>query len=139
MRFKYLRDPLFMACVALYIANRLVLRPLLPFAFLDCYVNDLVCIPFWVPIMLIGMRRCRLRCDDAPPRSYEILVPLIVWSVVFEYWLPHSDLLSGLVIADHFDILCYVVGALVAGLFWKHHYRKRDIPYHDIAEAPGEE
>ena len=126
MRFKYLRDPLFVICVALYIANRCVLEPLLPFAFLDCYVNDLICIPFWVPIMLAGMRQCRVRCDDAPPKSHEILIPLIVWSIVFECWLPHSNLLSAFVVADHLDVMCYVVGALVAGVFWKHYYQRQN-------------
>lgn len=30
VRFKYLRDPLFLACTALYLLNRLLLRPLWP-------------------------------------------------------------------------------------------------------------
>ncbi len=128
MRFKYLRDPLFLACVALYFTNRLVLKPLLPSVFLHSYLNDLICIPFWVPIMLAGMRFCRLRHNDAPPRPHEILVPLLTWSVVFECWLPHSNISSGLAVADHLDILCYVVGATIAGLFWRHYSRQGDQP-----------
>jgi hypothetical protein len=122
MRFKYMRDPLFLACLALYLANRFVFEPLLSLGFFRCYVNDLICIPFWVPIMLFGMRRCRMRRDDDPPRSFEILIPLILWSAVFECWLPGSGLLAGRVVADHLDVLCYVVGACAAAAFWQYYY-----------------
>ena len=125
MRFKYLRDPFFIACVALYFVNRLLLKPLLPSVLLRSYLNDLICIPFWVPIMLFLSRKCRLRGHDDPPRPYEILVPLVLWSVIFELWLPHTSTFAGLATADHLDILCYTIGGLVAALFWKSYYRKR--------------
>jgi hypothetical protein len=123
MTYKYLRDPLFLFCFALYFANRWLFKPLLPNAFSQCYLNDLICIPFWVPIMLYGMRRLRLRSDDAPPQSYEILIPLLLWSFVFEYWLPYTSLLHGRTVSDPVDILFYTLGALAASLFWKRWYR----------------
>jgi hypothetical protein len=125
MAFKYLRDPLFLFCVGLYFLNRFVLKPYVPLSFFRNHLNDVICIPFWVPIMLYMMRKCRLRGDDDPPRSYEILVPLILWSFVFEVWLPTTSLFHGLAFADPMDVLSYVVGALLAAILWKWSYRRR--------------
>ncbi len=123
MAYKYLRDPLFVFCFALYFANRWLFKPLLPNTFSQCYLNDLICIPFWVPIMLHFLRRLHLRADDAPPQSYEILIPLVLWSLLFELWLPNTPLLQGRAISDHTDILFYTLGGLLASLFWKRWYR----------------
>ncbi|MBM4024505.1 MAG: hypothetical protein FJ280_03755 [Planctomycetes bacterium] len=125
MPYKYLRDPLFVLCFAMYFANRWLFKPWWPNSFSHCYLNDLICVPFWVPILLYVMRRLRLRADDAPPRSYEILIPLILWSAVFELWLPHTPLFQGRAFSDHADILFYSLGALVASLFWRQWYRNR--------------
>jgi hypothetical protein len=124
MPYRYLRDPLFVFCFALYFVNRWLFKPYLPNTFSQCYLNDLICIPFCVPIMLYGMRRLHLRANDAPPQSYEILIPLILWSFLFEYWLPYTALFRGRMVADHVDILCYTLGALAASLFWKAWYRR---------------
>jgi hypothetical protein len=123
MAYRYLRDPLFTFCFALYFANRWLFKPFLPNTFSQCYLNDLICIPFWVPIMLYFLRRLHLRADDAPPQSYEILIPLVLWSLLFELWLPYTPLLRGRAISDHTDILCYTLGGLLASLFWKGWYR----------------
>jgi hypothetical protein len=122
MRFRYLRDPLFLTCLALYFVNRLLLKPLLPWTFLHSYLNDVICIPFWVPIMLYLMRRSRLRDGDDPPRSYEILIPLMLWSVVFEVWLPQTETFGRLVTSDYLDVLSYTAGAMLAAVFWKRYY-----------------
>ena len=126
MAYRYLRDPLFVSCFALYFANRWLFKPWLPNAFSQCYLNDLICIPFWVPIMLYGMHRLHLRANDAPPQSHEILLPLILWSFVFEYWLPYTPLFQGRVTSDYTDILFYTLGALSACLFWKRWYRVKE-------------
>jgi hypothetical protein len=127
MTYGYLRDPLFVFCFALYFANRWLFKPWLPNAFSQCYLNDLICIPFWVPIMLYGMRRLHLRANDDPPQSYEILIPLILWSFVFEYWLPYTALFQGRATSDYADILFYTLGALAACLFWKRWYRNQRV------------
>jgi hypothetical protein len=122
VRFLYLRDPLFLACVATYFVNRLVLKAIWKTGFVHAHLNDLICIPFWVPIMLWGQRHFRLRRTDGPPDASEIIIPLIVWSWVFEVILPASGLLGELCVADHRDILWYSVGALGAGVFWRWWY-----------------
>jgi hypothetical protein len=125
MAFRYLKDPLFLACLGLYFANRWLLKPLFPGGFFHAYLNDLICIPFWVPIMLWLMRKTRLRADDAPPQWYEILLPLLVWSAAFELVVPGLGSFRRVAVADARDILAYTVGALLSALFWKAWYRPR--------------
>ena len=79
------------------------------------------------------MRRIGLRWEDGPPRSYEILVPLLLWSAVFELWLPCMSLFRGRAFADPLDILAYTAGALVAAVFWRAWYRERRAP--TVADA----
>lgn len=123
MRFRYLKDPLFVFCVTLYFINRCVLKPYFPNWFSMGYLNDVICIPFWVPIMLWFMKKARLRNDDGPPTGSEILIPLIIWSWVFEAYLPFTSFFKHLATSDYMDIFSYTVGAFFAALFWKLWYR----------------
>ena len=125
MRFRYLLDPLFLVCLVLYFVNRWVLRSLMPGCFFGSHLNGLICIPFCVPIMLFILRQLRLRPDDSPPHSYEIIVPLLLWSLIFEIWLPTVAAFRGLATPDHRDVLCYTLGALVAAVVWKFLYGRR--------------
>ena len=122
MPFRYLRDPLFVLCVATYFVNRLVLKTIWKEGFVHEHLNDLICIPFWVPIMLFAQRQLGLREDDERPRPGEIVIPLVVWSWVFEILLPAAGWLGDRCVADPRDIVFYALGALVAGLFWKWWY-----------------
>jgi hypothetical protein len=85
---------------------------------LESYLNDLICIPFWVPIMLWMTRKLGLRRHDGPPEASEIVVPLIIWAMVFECVLPRLAHWKGLAVADPIDILWYTVGAFVASISW---------------------
>lgn len=127
MRFKYLRDPLWQACVLVYALNRLALKPLLPrgFAggFFHSYLNDLICIPFWLPPMLWLMRLLRARAGDEPPQLHEILIPLMLWPWLFEWLLPRLGALRGVATADALDVLAYTLGAIGARCFWLRCYR----------------
>jgi hypothetical protein len=125
MRFRYLRDPLFLFCLALYFVNRWILKPYFPNDFSRDSLNDVICAPFWLPIMLFFMRQVHLRKDDRPPTGSEILIPLIIWSWVFEDYLPFIPLFKHMATSDYQDIFCYTVGALVAAIFWKVWYRQR--------------
>jgi hypothetical protein len=116
--FRYLRDPLFVLSVALYIVNRWILKSIWTDGFVHDHLNDLICIPFWVPIMLWAARRLGLRAHDGGPSAAEIVVPLLLWSVVFEVWLPHTESLRGRTVGDPADVLWYAVGALAAGGWW---------------------
>ena len=127
MRFRYLKDPLFLFCLILYFVNRLIIKRYLPNGFSRDYLNDVICIPFWIPIMLFFMRKVHLRRTDEPPTGSEILIPLIMWSWVFEAWLPFVPFFKHLATSDYHDIVSYTVGALLAAIFWKICYRQRFI------------
>ena len=92
--------------------------------FSQCYLNDLICIPFWVPIMLYGLRRLPLSANDAPPQSYEILIPLIVWSFCLSIGCRTPLCFGGEPFSDHVDIMCYTLGGLGSALLWRRWYRK---------------
>ena len=124
MRFRYLLDPLFLACLVLYVVNRWALKPVSSHWLLHGYLNDLICIPFWVPIMLFALRALGLRRDDAIPRASEVLIPLIIWSVAFELILPRVGPFREFAVSDPADIFCYTVGACAASLFWSYWYRQ---------------
>jgi hypothetical protein len=137
MRFRYLKDPLFLACVLVYFANRWILKPYCPNEFCRCYLNDFICLPFWIPIMLFIMRKLGLRRDDAPPKSWEWLVPLLIWSWVFEVYLPSVPYFSRLATADYLDILAYTSGACVAAITWKRTYKTRGTASYARVLSPG--
>jgi hypothetical protein len=122
VRFLYLRDPLFLFCLATYFVNRSILKNIWQSGFVHEHLNDLICIPFWVPIMLFVQRRLGLRSGDYSPQPGEIVIPLIVWSWVFEIILPQTDLFGELCVADYLDIVFYALGALLAALFWRWWY-----------------
>ena len=122
MRFLYLRDPLFLVCVATYFINRFVLKAIWKEGFVHEHLNDLICIPFWVPIMLFIQRKLGMRADDASPQPGELVIPLIIWSWTFEILLPAIPSLGNTFVADHLDVLAYCAGALGAGVFWRWWY-----------------
>lgn len=122
MRFRYLGDPLFLLCVATYFVNRLILKVIWKEGFVHEHLNDLICIPFWVPIVLFAQRKLGLREGDDSPRPSEIVIPLVVWSWVFEIVLPATGWLGDRCVSDYLDIVYYTIGALLAGLFWRWRY-----------------
>ena len=125
MRFHYLKDPLFVFCVTLYFTNRWVLKPYFPNNFSRDHLNDVICIPFWVPIMLCLMKKFRLRREDGPPTGSEILIPLILWSWVFGACLPFTAFFKHLATPDCMDIFSHTAGPLFAAVFWKVWYREK--------------
>ncbi|HNQ24808.1 MAG TPA: hypothetical protein PKK06_17135 [Phycisphaerae bacterium] len=123
MKFRYVQDPLFLLCIFAYAVNRFVLKRLWQVGFVHDYLNDLICIPFLVPIMLYVERKLGARGHDGVPQWYELLIPVAVWSVLFEVLLPLHPSLRGVVVGDYMDVLFYVLGACTAGLFWQRWYR----------------
>ncbi|HAC62108.1 MAG TPA: hypothetical protein DCF68_00880 [Cyanothece sp. UBA12306] len=123
MNFLYLKDPLFLSCFILYFFNRYGLEKMLNIAFFSSYLNDLICVPFLVPIMLYVQHKIGLREDNTPPKFYEIIIPVIIWSVIFEVILPQNPIISHLAIADPYDVVCYIIGGLIAGIIWQWYYK----------------
>lgn len=124
MPFRYLRDPVFLVALSIYLINKFALKPYTHNWFVHGYVVDIICMPFWIPIMIFTMRKVGLRSHDDPPHPHEILIPLVVWSWAFEVYLPDTSALRGITIADNMDVLSYTCGALVAVMIWRRIYRE---------------
>lgn len=123
MKFRYLADPVFLVCFTAYWLNRLAEAWNLSPALLQAYLNDFVCAGFWIPPMLWVSRKLKLRAHDGPPDAIEILVPLVIWTAVFEVVLPTQQRWQGIAIADSMDVVCYFAGGLAASLCWGAYYR----------------
>ena len=61
----------------------------------------------------------RLRDPRTIPQGHEIVIAVIVWAVMFEYWLPQTTTFATLMVADPWDIICYAGGGLVAAVWWR--------------------
>ncbi|HLQ38108.1 MAG TPA: hypothetical protein VK348_09920 [Planctomycetota bacterium] len=120
-RFRYWRDPVFITAVLLYFVNRWLLKPLTGNSadFFHCYLNDVICIPFWLPPVLALHRLLRLRRHDAPPTFGEILLHLGIWSWLFEILGPGLHALFPYAVGDPWDIVAYAAGAGIAALLWR--------------------
>jgi len=117
--FRYIFDPLFVMSAGIYALNRFVLKPHFATPFLHQHLNDLLCIPFWVPIMLFFQRIMKLRDNDDLPALREVLVPLLIWTWLFEVFLPGTDGARDWCIADPADVVSYAIGAIIAVAFWR--------------------
>ncbi len=112
--FRYALDPLCVACCALYVVNRWLIKPHVASVFLHGYFNDMLLIPCALPIILWMQRKVGLRKTDAMPDVTEILFHLVIWSVLFEWIGPHIMRTTG----DIWDVVVYTVGAIVAWAWW---------------------
>lgn len=114
-RFRYVLDPLCLACCALYALNSWGVKPHTHVAFFRFWFNDMLLIPCALPPLLQMYRWLKLRTHDAPPSLAEISGLLVFWSVLFEAIGPHVMRTTG----DWRDVIAYTAGALVAALFWR--------------------
>lgn len=127
MRFRYLRDPLFVTCFVLYWLNRFIFEPVTGARFFHDHFNDLICIPFLVPMMLTCARIVGLRRHDRVPLTHEVVIPLIVWSILFEIVFPGHPYWARWVTGDPDDIVFYSIGSAAALTYWNRHYRVAEL------------
>ena len=115
-RFRYLLDPLFLVCCALYALNRWEIRPHTHIVFFRSWFNDTLLIPCALPPVLFLHRLARLRSDDRFPTGPEIFAHWLGWSILFEFicprFMPHTT-------GDPWDVVAYGAGALVAWGWWR--------------------
>lgn len=118
-RYHYLADPVFLAAAALYLLNRLLLRPMEgPHGgFFHSYGNSLLCIPFCLPPCLLAFRALGLRRHDRMPSSWEVGLHLAIWSVYFKGIATRIPAFSW-VVPDPWDVAGYAAGALAAAIAW---------------------
>lgn len=112
--FRYAFDPICLAAIALYALKRWAIPPN---AFTSGYVNDLLCLPIFVPMSLWLQRRLGLRWDDSPPRLWEVAQHWAVFSVAFEVIVPRLPGFRST--ADPWDVIAYAVGGALAWACWR--------------------
>lgn len=128
-RFLYLRDPLFVSTCFLYALNRWFLKPRVHSAFLHDHFNDLLLIPCALPVLLLLHRVLRLRKHDLPPTWSEIGLNLLIWSILFEVLGPH---LMRWTVGDPWDVVSYVAGGVLAGLWWHRDSLRMRLAAHEL-------
>jgi len=119
--FRYWRDPVCLVSIGIYLLNRFVVKPATghPSDFWHCYLNDVLCLPIWVPVALWVQRKLSIRKHDLPPTQGELALHWFVWSWLFECLGP-AIRRGGLgAVADPWDVVAYAVGAVAAGALWR--------------------
>lgn len=117
-RFRYIADPVCIASVALYAVNRWFLKPNgIGGVFTAGYLNDVLCLPLFLPLILFVQRVVRLRNHDGYPLAWEVLQHWLVFSVVFEVVIPRFPQYYRST-ADPLDVVAYFAGGLVSWLYW---------------------
>lgn len=116
--FGYCRDPIFLISLAIYVINRMLIKPHLHHysAFFHGHLNDTLTVPVALPIYLLVYRLIGFRPDDEPPRSWEVGLHVAVWIVFFE-WFGPIFLHHG--VGDPIDMWCIAGGGVAAWAFWQ--------------------
>ena len=122
----------------MYFVNRWLLRPHVSGgvagAFLHGYLTDLLAMPISIPVMIWLLQACKRRGLERPS-AFEIFTLLLVFSVLFEVWLPHTTRFGPFAPGDPFDVLAYCTGGALAWLWWKWRYREMTLAA-DAATPP---
>lgn len=120
-RFRFGFDPLCLAAIAAYAANRWLVKPRVAAPFFHEHFNDLLLIPALLPWVLWLHRAAGWRGDEAPT-AREVAGHWLVWSLICELlaprWLPHGT-------ADWRDVVAYAAGAAAAWGWWKWSAQRR--------------
>jgi hypothetical protein len=119
-RFHYLADPVCLSAAVAYCANRWLLKPGgCAGALCHSYLNDLLCLPLFLPLILCIQAKLGIRRHDGPPAFLEVLHNWIVFSVLYELVLPRMP--GFYTVADPWDVLAYLAGGAAAYLVWQRH------------------
>src|SRR5207249_850406 len=116
--FRYFADPVCITALLIYPLNRWLLKPHgIGGEFAVCYLNDILCLPLFLPMILYVQRRIGLRSHDGPPRMWEILQHWAIFSILFEVILPRYPKYFRSV-ADPLDVVAYMAGGIAGWLCW---------------------
>jgi len=114
-RFQFLKDPVFLIALVLFLINELVLKRFFSHPFLHSYFNDLLLIPCALPILLELHVMLGLRRENLAPTTGEVVGHLAIWCVLFEVVGPR---IANHATGDWRDIMVYCVGGLIAWALW---------------------
>lgn len=122
--FRYCLDPVCLLSIVLYAINRWYLKPHhIGGLFTIGYLNDVICLPLFLPIILGLQRLLAIRKHDAYPRLWEMLQSWVIFSVLFEVILPRFPQYFRTT-GDPVDVLAYLVGGTLAWMWWSFRDRR---------------
>ena len=127
LAFLYLRDPLFHASVLVYAANRFLESVGISHWLTSFYLNDFVCLAFWLPVLVAITQWIGFRKTNDPPTSSECVIAFLIWATMFEVILPHTKRFSSVTVADPCDVLAYAIGGIAAQMWWRWWYAEQTI------------
>jgi hypothetical protein len=117
--FRYLADPVCIASLVLYTINRYILKPHhIGGWFTHGYLNDVLCLPLFVPMILYAQHIIGLRKHAEYPRIWELFQTWAVFTVVFQVVIPRFPK-TFIAAGDPWDILAYFAGGIIAGIYWR--------------------
>jgi hypothetical protein len=122
--FQYLGDPICIASLCIYVVNRFWLKPNhIGGWFTHGYLNDCLCLPLFVPIILWIQHLVGLRRHARFPNGWEIFQNLAVFTFVFQVVIPQFPK-AFTAAGDRRDIIAYATGGLIAGMWWRSRVRQ---------------
>ncbi len=134
-QFRYLADPMCIAALGLYALNRFVLKPHhIGGWFTHGYLNDVLCLPLFVPIILYIEHVIRLRRHAGFPRVWETVQCWAAFALVFQVVIPRFPK-TFIAAGDPWDILAYLAGGILAGCYWAMAARRARGPSNTIPRA----
>jgi len=106
--------------MGIYVLNRFVLKPHhIGGWFTHGYLNDILCLPIFVPIILRFQSALGIRRHHLPPTLFEIFQNWAVFSIVYQVILPRLP--AFVTAGDPWDMLAYAAGGFAAWLWWNRH------------------
>ena len=133
--FQYLADPVCITSLILYVINRYVLKPHhIGGWFTHGYLNDVLCLPLFIPMILYAQHLIGLRRHAEFPRKWEILQNWAAFTFVFQVVIPRYPK-TFIAAGDPYDILAYLAGGIIAGAYWSIVARKGRQPPERIRET----
>ena len=134
-KFRYLADPVCILSLVLYASNRYVFKPHhIGGWFTHGYLNDVLCLPLFVPIILFAEHVIGLRKHYGFPRVWEIFQTWAVFTFVFQVVVPRFPKVF-VAAGDPYDMIAYAAGGVLAGILWSFRARQPAVrPEHSTAE-----
>jgi hypothetical protein len=107
----------------IYLLNRFVLKPHhIGGWFTHEYLNDVLCLPIFLPIILRLQSSLGIRRHDLPPTFFEVIQNWAVFTLVYQLLLPRFPVF--VTAGDPWDSLAYLVGGMAAYVYWNGYCRE---------------
>ncbi|HWB54714.1 MAG TPA: hypothetical protein VG722_10995 [Tepidisphaeraceae bacterium] len=116
--FRYIDDPICIVAMLVYLVNRCALKPEHIGGWLvHDYLNDLLCLPIFLPIILRLQSALGIRRHDLPPTLFELIHNWFIFSVLYYYVFPRLSAFTS--VADLWNSVAYLVGGVAAFVCWQ--------------------